>query len=227
MKYRDIEKNVDGVPYISKSNSKVLYDFIIKNKCKNILELGIAHGTASCYIAGALAEVGGQLICVDLESVKEHFQPSAEEQLGKLGLNKYVKIHRMKTGYNWFLHNEIKKLSNNKNNVCTLKYDLVIIDGPKNWTIDSSSFFLVDKVLKENGWIIWDDYNWNYAGANKSRDSTDGIMHNSLSEDELKLPHIKEIFELLVMQHPNYGNFIIEESGDWVWAQKIKENKVN
>ena len=71
----------------------------------------------------------------------------------------------MKSGYNWFLHNDIKSNSNNDDNICQPKYDLVIIDGPKNWTIDSSSFFLSDKLLKDNGWIIWDDYKWTYSRA--------------------------------------------------------------
>ena len=108
--------------------------------------------------------------------------------------------------------------------VCKPKYDLIIIDGPKNWTIDSSSFFLCNKILKDKGWIIWDDYSWTYAWADTRRDVTDGITHRNLSEEERLIPHIKEIFELLVVQHPDYGNFII--NNDWAWAQKIKNTEV-
>lgn len=223
MQFNTVLNKVKDIPYITPTNAKELYDFIIKNKCTSILELGIAHGTASCYMAAALDEMGeGKLVCVDLLDAAPNFVPSIEEQMGSLQLDKYVEIHRMKSGYNWFLHNEI--VANTSNNICQPKYDLIIIDGPKNWTIDSSSFFLADKLLKENGWIIWDDYSWTYANANKRRDSTDGIKHNSMADDEQKLPHIKEIFHLLVMQHPNYGNFIIKEEGDWVWAQKTKQN---
>jgi len=223
MKFEHVFNKVHSVPFISNKNAKTLYDFIIKNKPSHILELGIAHGTASCYMAAALDEIGsGTLTCVDLMEVKDSFKPSIEEQLNSLGLNNKVEIHRMKSGYNWFLHNDIKERSNNPENICKPKYDLIIIDGPKNWTIDSSSFFLCDKLLKENGWIIWDDYNWTYSRANNRREATDGITHRSLSEDELNLPHIKEIFELLVNQHPNYGNFLIQEDSDWVWANKTK-----
>ncbi|WP_053972487.1 class I SAM-dependent methyltransferase [Mangrovimonas sp. ST2L15] len=223
MTFDQVNQKVKGVPYISKNNAKSLYDFIIKNRPKHILELGIAHGTASCYMAAALDEIGGgELTCVDLLEVKDSFKPSIEEQLKSLDLETYVEIHRMTSGYNWFLHNDIKSSSANENKICKPKYDLIIIDGPKNWTIDSSSFFLCDKLLNQNGWIIWDDYKWTYARANKRKDATDGITHRSMSQQELTTPHIKEIFELLVMQHSNYDNFIIQEDSDWVWAQKTK-----
>lgn len=225
MKFEHVYNKIKDVPYISKNNAKSLYNFIIENKPTHILELGIAHGTASCFMAAALDEIGGgHLTCVDLIDVKDEFNPSIEEQLEALDLNKNTDIHRMKSGYNWFLHDDIKASSNNQDHVCKPKYDLIIIDGPKNWTIDSSSFFLCDKLLNENGWIIWDDFNWTYSRASNRKEATDGITHRSLSEDELNTPHIKEIFELLVMQHPDYGNFIIQEDSDWVWANKIKNN---
>ncbi|WP_460219702.1 class I SAM-dependent methyltransferase [Psychroserpens sp. MEBiC05023] len=224
MTFDQVYNSVKDVPYISKNNAESLYNFILKHKPKHILELGVAHGTASCYMAAALDEIGGgKLVSVDLEAVKDSFKPSIETQLNSLSLKQYVDVYRMKSGYNWFLHDEIKTCSKNSDNICKPKYDLIIIDGPKNWTIDSSSFFLCDKLLNENGWIIWDDFNWTYARADKRKEATDGITHRGLSEDELITPHIKEIFDLLVMQHPNYGNFIIQEDSDWAWANKTKE----
>lgn len=47
------------------------------------------------------------------------------------------------------------------------------------------------------------------------------ITHRSLSEDERKTPQIREIFELLVVQHPNYSNFVRLVEGDWATAQKV------
>jgi predicted O-methyltransferase YrrM len=198
---------------------------IIQEKLTNILELGIAHGTATCYMAAALQELGeGSITAVDLIEVKEHFKPSAEEQLEKTNLSDFATVIRMQTGYTWFLHNEIAKYT--KDSVCEEVYDLCIIDGPKNWTIDGAAFFFVDKLLKKNGWIIFDDYKWTYANANNQQDSTDGITHRSLSKEEKEIPHIREVFELLVKQHPNYGNLIVLDDGEWVLAQKtMSQNK--
>ncbi len=186
MKFEEVQKYVGGIPFINPRNATKLYNFIVENdNVKNVLELGIAHGTASCYIAAALEEKdeGGNLVCVDLTEAEELFKPSIDELLNKTKLGKNVKVFREKTGYNWFLRNEIK--ANTEGYTCIPKYDLCIIDGPKNWTIDGAAFFMADKLLKKDGWIIFDDYAWSYASADKKGDdSTDGITHRKLSENE-------------------------------------------
>ena len=221
MKFATINAAIEKLPFIEYDNARHLYNHIIQNDCQEVLELGIAHGKSSCYIAAALKAKGsGRLTCVDLKEALDIFDPSAEELLKQHGLDEMTTIERMQSGYNWFLHNEIRQNADDNN--FNAKYDLIIIDGPKNWTIDSSSFFLCDLLLKEGGWIVWDDYNWTYDHADKTRDSTDGITHRSLDRDERRIPHIKEIIELLVIPHPNYGKVIITEDTDWAWAQKIK-----
>lgn len=219
MRFEEVSAMVDGVPFISRDNGRFLYDLILKERLTNILELGIAHGTATCYMAAALQELGeGSVTSVDLIEVKDTFKPSAEEQLEKTGLSRFATVIRMQTGYTWFLHDEIAR--NTRDNVCNEVYDLCVVDGPKNWTIDGAAFFFVDKLLKRNGFIIFDDYCWTYAAANSRRDSTDGITHRSLSRDEQETPHIREVFELLVKQHPHYGNLMVLDEYDWVLAQK-------
>lgn len=218
MKFQDISTMVGHVPFITKKNGQFLYDLIIREQVKNILELGFAHGTATCYMAAALQELGeGSIVAVDLIEAKDS-PPLAEDQLAKTGLSKFANVIRMQTGYTWFLHDDIVR--NTNNDICNEAYDLCIIDGAKNWTIDTTAFFLVDKLLRKNGWIIFDDYNWTYASADNKRDSTDGITHRSLSQAEQEIPHIREIFELLVKQHPHYGNLLVLEEDDWALAQK-------
>jgi predicted O-methyltransferase YrrM len=212
------------VPFISRNNGRYLYDLILRERLTNILELGIAHGTATCYMAAALHELGeGRVTAVDLLEARSFFSPSAEEQLNATGLSEFVQVVRMQTGYTWFLHDEIGR--NTANDACKEVYDLCIIDGPKNWTIDGAAFFFADKLLKRNGWMIFDDYSWTYASQSAERDSTDGITHRSLSEDEQKIPQIKEVFELLVKQHPNYGRLLVWGDGDWALAQKTASDR--
>jgi len=209
MKFEEIDSIVGGVPYIAKRNARYLYDLILKERSTRILELGIAHGTATCYMAAALQELGrGQITAVDRVEALDFFRPTAEEQLRKTGLMSYVNIVRMQTGYSWFLHDEIAR-NTNAQNVCQEVYDLCIIDGPKNWTIDGGAFFLVDKLLKSNAWLVFDDYNWTYAQSDKTHAATDGITHRLLSQVEREVPHIREVFELLVKQHPHYGNLVL------------------
>lgn len=223
MNFDTLHKSIGQLPFIEERNARQLYNHITSNDCQEILELGIAHGKSSCYIAAALKTKGsGRLTCVDLKEALDMFDPSAEELIKRHGLDEVTTIERMQSGYNWFLHNEIRKSFDGK--TCKSKYDLIIIDGPKNWTIDSSSFFLCDLLLNDGGWIIWDDYNWTYDNADKTRDSTDGITHRSLDQDERRIPHVREIIELLVIPHPNYGKIIITEDTDWAWAQKIQSD---
>ena len=149
MKFKDIASIVKGIPYTQEERGRKLYDHIIKNKPLNCLELGFAHGVASCYIAAALQENGqGSLTSVDLMS-STALEPNIELMLKKSGLESIVKVHREENSYTWFLKKIIQAQTKDYN--CTPVYDLCFIDGPKNWTIDGFAFFLVDKLLKENG----------------------------------------------------------------------------
>ena len=214
---------VGDIPFISKENARFLYELIIDRRVTRILELGIAHGTATCYMAAALDELGrGHITAVDLIDARSAFSPSAEELLSRVGFSSRVDIVRMKTGYTWYLHDAIRE--NTTDDRCAPVYDLCIIDGPKNWTIDGAAFFFVDKLLKPNGWMVFDDYNWTYADADRRRDVTDGISHRPLSNEERNIPHIREVFELLVKQHPDYSALTVLEGRDWAVAQKVSSN---
>jgi len=224
MTFERISELVAGVPFISAPNARYLYDLIRRERPARILELGIAHGTATCYMAAALEEIGGGTItAVDLTEAATWFQPTPEEQLAKTGLSRFVNLVRMQTGYTWFLHDEIRRLT--VNDRCATEYDLCIIDGPKNWTIDGCAFFLVEKILKPNGWLIFDDYYWTYGEADAGRSETDGITHRLLSEAERTTPHVREIFELLVKQHPSFGQLSLSVDQGWAIARKTASDR--
>lgn len=215
MTYEQVHEQVGGVPYIAEWNSRWLYDLITEHGLRDVLELGVAHGTETCYLAAALEETGGSVTGVDLES--ETWDPSAEQQLAACGL-KNARVFRTKTGYCWWLHDEIEHLTSN--GVCVPAYDLVILDGSKSWTIDGCAFFLADKVLKPGGFFVFDDYGWTFGAANARRESTFGLVHATLSERELALSHTVEIFELLVRQHPGYED--LETWPKHLWAKARK-----
>src|SRR5687768_1097250 len=104
MQYAKIHALVGHVPFISKANATFIYELIVRHKLRNILELGIAHGTATCVMAAALEEIGGgKITAVDLLDKKGHYDPTPEAQLERSGLSQFVEIVRTKTGYTWFL----------------------------------------------------------------------------------------------------------------------------
>ncbi|MEX2617723.1 MAG: class I SAM-dependent methyltransferase [Alphaproteobacteria bacterium] len=220
MNFEKIHDLIGHIPFITEQNARYIYELIIEKKIQDVLELGIGHGAAICYIAAALDELKrGTVTGVDLLEAADMFMPSAEELVQQFGLERYVEIYRMESGYNWFLHDKIA--SQTKDNACEECYDLCIIDGPKNWTIDGAAFFMVDKLLRKDGRLIFDDYDWTYSQAHETRDATDGITHRGLSTEELTTPHIKEVVDLLVLQHPNYGKLTMLNGTEWVIAEKV------
>lgn len=225
MEFEKISTLLHGIPYTSLSKGKNFYNIVINNKFQNILELGFAHGTASCYMAAALNKLGsGKITVVDLEKSKNE-KPNIEDLLNITQLSRYVDIFREKNSYNWFLNKEIERNTDNNNN-CIAKYDFVFIDGPKNWTIDGLAFFLVDKLLKKNGWICFDDYLWSYKDFLLLNMNVPDFDTLELSEDQINKPNIKEVFHKLVMQHESYSNFRIEDN-ILAFAQKVKSQEKN
>lgn len=219
MKFEVVHSHVKDVPYMGLQKGKVMYDFILREQPTNVLELGFAHGTGSCYIAAALGEIGrGRLTSVDLLSSTER-EPNLEALLARTGLEPYVEIVREHDSYTWFLKKKIEERT--ESGICQPLYDFCFIDGSKNWTVDGAAFFMVDKLLRHNGWVLFDDYSWTYEEyeRNTGRSATDGISHRGMAIDEKTSPHIEAIFRLLVMQHPDYGRFKIQDDY-WAWAQK-------
>lgn len=219
MKFAEIAEVLDGVPYIGRNNARRLYEFVIAQKPHECLELGFAHGASSLYIAAALDELGrGQLTSVDLHT-SASLNPSIEQLLARTGLQRYVSVVRETNSYTWFLKKQIEKSADPR-------YDFCFIDGAKNWTIDGCAFFLADRLLKQGGWMLFDDYTWTYAEQEKrtGKQVSDGIAHRELGSDEREQPHVKLIFDLLVMTHPDYGEFRIEDDV-WAWAHKVRAER--
>src|SRR4051794_36159032 len=108
VRFQDVRKVVGDIPFMQPERAQVLYDHILKQRPSQVIELGIAHGVSSCYIAAALDEnQHGHLTGVDL--VGASFQPTAEELLATAGLSSYVTICREKSSYTWFLKKRIEE----------------------------------------------------------------------------------------------------------------------
>ena len=210
MKFEEAASVLDGIPYTSTAKGRFFYDFIMKNRPRNVLELGFAHGTSTCYFGAALQEYGGRIDAVDLMIDRD---PDLESLRQKLNLNDTITAHREHSSYTWFLKKKIEEQT--KDNYCTPLYDFCFIDGPKDWTNDGCAFFLVDKLLKNNGWIMFDDYSWTY----KIQKREEGYIFPKLSDDEKSLPQIEAVFRLLVTQHPSYANFEVHNDS-LAFAQK-------
>ncbi|MEA2454573.1 MAG: hypothetical protein QOI45_835 [Thermoleophilaceae bacterium] len=181
-----------------------LYDFIRSEGPSECLELGFAHGVSTVYLAAALEANGaGHLTSVDLMVARER-EPSAEQLLERAELGPRVTLVFEPTSYNWYLHRRIREQTREVG-VCDPCLDFCFFDGAHRWVDDGLAFFLVDKLLKPGGWLLFDDLAWTI-------DALD------VDESERAFAQVGEVFDLLVKAHPSYDH--LETDGEWGWARK-------
>ena len=208
MKLNDIKKRIDGIPRMTSSQADVITDVIIKNRFQNILELGFQHGVSTCYQAGALDELGGgNITTIDLLEARDA-NPNVEQLLDDLGLNQYVTVFYEPTSYIWRL---MRMLEEDR----LPRFDFCYIDGAHNWYTDGFAFFLVDRLLKPGGLIIFDDLDWTYDTSPTLKNKK---WVKRKPQDERTIPQVRQVYELLVKPHPAYTEF--KTVNGWAYAHK-------
>lgn len=132
-----------------------------------------------------------------------------------MGLLKYVSVVYADHSYNWELMKLIEQ--NTEHGVCSPVFDFCFVDGAHTWETDGFAFFLVSKLFKKGGIMVFDDLRWSVA--------TSPIFMNteysrSLPPEECDAQQVWKIFDLLVKQSPLFGNFTIDESAGIAWCRK-------
>jgi len=187
------------------ARGRELWEFVRREQPRDCLELGFAHGVGTVYIASALEANGdGRVTSVDRVAAKD-FDPPAEDLVARAGLDHRVELVHEQSSYNWYLHRRLREGSANGSvEPC---FDFCFLDGAHTWVDDGFAFFLVDKLLRPGGWILFDDLNWRMP-----EDWT------TVPEAERRMTQVQEVFDLLVQQHPGYDH--LETDGRWGWARK-------
>jgi predicted O-methyltransferase YrrM len=211
MKLEEVQEHVREIPWMSPQQGAIVYRHVRETRPQLILELGSGHGVSGAYMAAALDENGsGKLVTLD--RVGSGFEPA--RLLDRIGLLVWADVlSRDDSSYNWYLKEQIEAQSDSAGN-CEPIYDFCYLDGAHNWTIDGLAVFLVEKLLKPGGWLLLDDLEWSHA-ASPSRTAEPF----PLSEAERREPNVRAVFDLLVRQHPNFNEFVLED-GNWGWARK-------
>jgi predicted O-methyltransferase YrrM len=194
-----------------------LYEFILEQRPSELLELGFAHGSSTAYMAGAVAAAeGGKITSIDREEARERV-PNAETVLRELDLDGYVELVYTPTSYTWELMKMIQAQTTSARTEPI--FDFAFIDGAHTWEVDGLAFFLVDKLLRRGGWILFDDVHWTFANSHALKDSP---RVQAMPEDEKTTPQVMKVVSLLALQHPAYGNLRV--SGNWAWIQKLEDS---
>jgi predicted O-methyltransferase YrrM len=215
MELSQVAAIVEGIPHMLPERGQEIYQFVCQNKFKSVLELGFAHGVSSCYIAAALkANGGGRLTTIDLNTVQS-LEPSIDDLLNEAKLRDFVRAIHTPTSYNWELMRMIEDTPAGE-----WPFDFVFIDGAHSWAVDGLAFFLVDRLLKPGGWLLFDDLGWTFA---KSPTLSDTDFVRAMPIEEQETPQVGKVFDLLVRSHPSYGEF--RDDQWWGYARKIANNR--
>lgn len=220
MEFNKIYQELADVPFMTERQAKLMYRFILEFKPKAILELGFAHGKSTCIMAAALEEIGeGKIITIDDHSAKD-LTPRIESLIEQFGFKNFISPIHSHTTYNW----ELMKLvhQNNETNAKVNNFDFCYIDGAHNFETDSAAFFLVDLLLNRGGAILFDDMDWTYASSEGLKGSK---FIEKFSEEELTTPHIKTLFDNIVVNHPNYHNFSVKDEWGWAFKKDVNYSK--
>jgi predicted O-methyltransferase YrrM len=201
---------VEGVPFISPVEGRLVFDHLRRTKAQSALELGTAHGASAAYIAAAVrANGGGTVTTVD----RYHFaNPTPEDTLARAGLLDAVELVRIPhSSYVWWLKDQVAA-SSDKHGNCEPRYDFCYIDGAHNLAIDGLAVVLVERLLNPGGWLLLDDLDWTYETGGAP-------IPEDLSDEERREPHVRAVFDSVVHQHPAFSDFRVQDD-HWGWARK-------
>jgi predicted O-methyltransferase YrrM len=209
MKLNQIAEAMVGIPWMTSQEAAHITSIIAAEKPRNILELGFKHGVSTCYMAGALQEVGGgHITSIDLTSAGD-LHPNADQLLRRFGLEDFATLYYEETSYTWRL---LEMLERNPR-PC---FDLCYLDGAHNWDTDGFAFFLVDKLLNGGALLIMDDMNWTYAKCPTLQGEP---WVKEMPRVQYEMPQVRKVFDLLVREHPGYGEFKLDHG--WGIARKL------
>jgi predicted O-methyltransferase YrrM len=216
MEFERIAQRVRGLRWLTEKQGKMLFDLVTKNNIQNILELGFYHGVSTVYMAGALKNKSAKGKVTTLDRLEcQQLSPNVDALARDLGLEEFVNPVYSEESYLW----ELKKLLEN---IPRPSFDLIFIDGSHLWKTDALAFFLCDKMLNEGGTIVFDDLKWTMG---KDADPAANDWVEKYTKEQRNTPQIQNVFDLLVKEHPSYGEF--REEDGFGFAVKIKADQIN
>lgn len=207
----DVDRLFHDLPYMKLEQAAVLDDFLKKHRLTRCLELGFFHGKSSAFMAAILSEIGeGHLVTVDRRNGLDR-DPNIYQVLDALDLRSWVTVSFEQRSYNWKL---MKMLEEENRPV----FDFCYIDAAHTWDDTGYGFFLVDKLLAPNGWLLFDDLDFAYEKLVKPGEDPPGYLMR-MGQEERSTKQVRNVWELLVKEHPGYGDFT--ERGRWAFARKL------
>lgn len=199
----DINKVVSvvaGVPHMGIGRGKQIYQHVIDQDIRDVLELGFAHGVSTCYLAAAVDETDGHVVTMDRESAARR-SPSIWDLGQSLNLMPRITPVVGERSFTWELMKILRDTPDKR-------FDFVFIDGGHTWDVTGFAFCLADRLLRPGGWMLFDDLDWTIRAS-------PSVTGEGVPLEEATTAQVSLVFDLLVA--PNYDTW---RDGNWGWAKK-------
>jgi predicted O-methyltransferase YrrM len=205
-----VDEHFGGLPYMTTRQALSLGALIQREGLSSLLELGIFHGKSTAYMAAVLEAMGrGRLVTIDRVDAEDK-NPNVYQVLTKLGLSHRVDVYLEPRSLTW----RLMRLIEEHENSC---FDFCYFDAGHSWDVTGFAFFLVDRLLKPGGWVVFDDLNWTYEQMTKPGEPTPDFL-SRMPEEELRTAQIGKVWDLLVARSIGYERR--EVIGSWGIARK-------
>jgi predicted O-methyltransferase YrrM len=174
---------------------------------RHIAELGILDGSTSLEIARHLKTLSGatSFHLFDFEHNVKTVAAKIRAEIGYTNIVECPCTIQVMDSYNWPLMKMIE--DNEKGEI----FDYVFLDGAHTWAVDALAFLLLDKLLKKGGYIDFDDYDWTLETSVTMAPNLFPKTLEFYSEEQIRVPHIKKVVDLLVRRDPRYQQVIAEK----------------
>jgi len=193
------------VPHTLVPKCVLMHQFMRATRPQRTIELGTGNGKGTFMMAAALQENGeGRLETYDLDVVTRR-TPNVHELLEVGGTREVVDLNLSPYSYNWLLMEKLREHSAAPGHDVGV-YDFCFLDGAHIWSVDALAFLLLDPLMKDGAWVLFDDLGWKTPDA-------DGVWTGRAD-----VPQVDLIVDLLVRPNPRYE--VIREDDTWLWARK-------
>jgi predicted O-methyltransferase YrrM len=205
-----VDEQFGSLPYMTTRQAAFLGALIEREGLSSLLELGTFHGKSTAYMAAVLEAIGrGTLVTIDRVDA-EMKRPSVYQILRSLRLSHRVQVYFEPRSLTW----RLMRLIEEHKSPC---FDFCYFDAGHSWDVTGFAFFLVDRLLKPGGWVVFDDLKWTYERMIKPGESVPTFL-SRMTEEELKTAQIGKVWNLLVVPSTGYeGHQVI---GSWGVARK-------
>jgi predicted O-methyltransferase YrrM len=205
-----IDKQFSDLPYMTTRQALSLGGLIEREGLSSLLELGTYHGKGTAYMAAVLEMIGrGSLVTIDRVDAKSR-EPNVYHILRTLKLSHRVQVYLEPRSLTW----RLMRLIEEHEKPC---FDFCYFDGGHSWDVTGYAFFLVDRLLKPGGWVIFDDLDWTYERMIKPGEPIPGFV-SRLPDEERSTAQVGKVWDLLVRRSSDYERH--EVIGNWGIARK-------